>query len=652
VKTINKAMNCLTLPLAPCLLGLCLLSTLPAAADEPDAEEARLLDVLRSDAPAGRKAEACFRLKQVGKERSVPVLAALLSDPATAHPARLALESMPYPSVDAALREALRQVEERLKIGIAITLGQRGNPESVPVLTELVADADPEIAVAAADALGRIGGAAALAAVQDAWEEEQRPQAKKALGDALARHAGQRLSDGDRAAARAIYRELAAAGAPRPLRMAGLRGILRAADDGGAEVLAMLRDEDRLLRQVGAAHIAELPADALPPLARAVGEMPPVVQEVLLETLAARREPSLRPAALAAARGDRLSLQLAGLRALSAVGDVSAVEPLVDALLHGNEIGEAARWSLLGLRANGIDDALVAALQDERLPARRAALLDVLLARRAKVAVPVFLNEAAGPDAEPRSRAIEALARLAAPSDLPALVELRLKTERGRHRDDVERAIMLVCQKVPDPEQRGDAVLAAARAAGSPGKAVLLPLLGRIGGRESLAQIQAAIESNEPELHEAGLRALCNWPDATVADQLLQLATNAANDTHRQWALRAFVRVITLPSETPATAKLALLKQAMPLAARDEDRGLILERAAAVRTVETLRFVAPYLDQPALAQVACRTIVELAHHKDLREPNRAEFIPALEKVIAACKDQQLVDRAERYRQEM
>ena len=54
------------------------------------------------------------------------------------------------------------------------------------------------------------------------------------------------------------------------------------------------------------------------------------------------------------------------------------------------------------------------------------------------------------------------LARLAGPNDLPALVGLLLKIEKGPDRDNVEKAIMFVCQTVSDPEQRGDVVLAAA----------------------------------------------------------------------------------------------------------------------------------------------------------------------------------------------
>ena len=74
----------------------------------------------------------------------------------------------------------------------------------------------------------------------------------------------------------------------------------------------------------------------------------------------------------------------------------------------------------------------------------------------------------------------------------------------------------------------------------------------------------------------------------------------------------------------------------------------MIQRAAAVRAVETLRFVAPYMDQPALAEQACRSVVELAHHKELRDPNRQEFAAALQKVLATAKDAVVLERAKRY----
>ena len=42
-------------------------------------------------------------------------------------------------------------------------------------------------------------------------------------------------------------------------------------------------------------------------------------------------------------------------------------------------------------------------------------------------------------------------------------------------------------------------------------------------------------------------------------------------------------------------------------------------------------------------------VVELAHSKMLREPNKEEFARALDRVIALCKDKSLVDRAKQYK---
>ncbi len=95
---------------------------------------------------------------------------------------------------------------------------------------------------------------------------------------------------------------------------------------------------------------------------------------------------------------------------------------------------------------------------------------------------------------------------------------------------------------------------------------------------------------------------------------------------------------------------LNVMKKAMPLATRDDERRAILAGLGFVRHIETLRFVLPYLDDAALAQAACKGIVELAHSKMLREPNKAEFEKALDRVIAICKDKGLVDRAKQYKE--
>ena len=91
-----------------------------------------------------------------------------------------------------------------------------------------------------------------------------------------------------------------------------------------------------------------------------------------------------------------------------------------------------------------------------------------------------------------------------------------------------------------------------------------------------------------------------------------------------------------------------MLKKAMEMASSDQQRALVLKRASAVLSLDTLRFVAPYMDQPEFTQLACKTVVELAHHKELRQPHKAEFNKVLDKVVALSNDPEVILRAKHY----
>ena len=92
-----------------------------------------------------------------------------------------------------------------------------------------------------------------------------------------------------------------------------------------------------------------------------------------------------------------------------------------------------------------------------------------------------------------------------------------------------------------------------------------------------------------------------------------------------------------------------MLQKAMKLAKNAEDQQWVLSRASTVRTMDTVAWIAEYLDDPNLGQAACQAIVELAHHRFLRHPNMDRFGPLLEKVSRTSKDPSVVERAKKYR---
>lgn len=124
------------------------------AATKPEAE---LIASLKSNAPLKEKADACRELAHVGTKDAVSSLAALLPDDQLSHMARYGLETIPDPSVDDALREALGLVKGKLLAGVIGSIGVRRDTKATEALAKLLNDGDAAVAQAAARALGRLG---------------------------------------------------------------------------------------------------------------------------------------------------------------------------------------------------------------------------------------------------------------------------------------------------------------------------------------------------------------------------------------------------------------------------------------------------------------------------------------------------------------
>ena len=163
--------------------------------------------------------------QKIGTDRSVPALAALLTDEQLSHSARYALESMPSKQAGQALIDALGKTSGLTKVGIINSLGMRGEKRAVPALAKALADKDDLVASAAATALGRIGGARALKALQQASAEPAGP-VHDAVSDAWLRGANRLLAAGSRSKALAIFQALYEAEKSDTYRVAAYRGMI------------------------------------------------------------------------------------------------------------------------------------------------------------------------------------------------------------------------------------------------------------------------------------------------------------------------------------------------------------------------------------------------------------------------------------------
>jgi HEAT repeat protein len=598
--------------------------------------------------PAARQ-YICLQLRQIGTPDEVPQLAKLLAEPETSEIARFALQSIPGPEADSALREALTTLRGEWLVGVIQSVAARQDATAVPALQRLADSPDEKIAGAALWALGNMADDQAAAFLINRAHQVKGPLPQR-LAVPLLRSAEALTMAGKTEAAQAIYQMLSQAGQPVGVRRAALEATLRLhAQQGTANVLAWLSDPDADRRRIATGHLHTLSDEQLGRLLGQLSELPDPGQLAVLELAAARRGEQVLPALRSLMRSDQRQLKLAGIRCLGMIGDLSVIPQLVDLLAEDAELQEAAQDALVQLPREQVTAALLDALNGR--PAIRTPVIAALVKLKCYDAIDPLIEIASQTDAALYTPALEGLQEIADPdkTDIGRLVRLLLRTEPGRHRDDVERTILIVCDKLPADADRSELVRDALARADRAEMPKYLPLLGRLGGTQSLETIQAALTSPEPDIQEAAVRALCNWPTAEVADKLLELATSSKNRTFRVWSLRAYIRVVTLPSDRAETETLAMLQHAMKLADGVDEKRLAIQRASTIRLMQTVTWIASYLDDPQLCQSACETLVELAHHRFLRHPNMDRFDPILRKVSQMATDPTVAERAGRYR---
>jgi HEAT repeat protein len=611
---------------------------------------ARLASVLAdADTTPAARQYICLQLRQIGTAAEVPLLAELLMKPETSQIARYALETIPGPEAASALRGALTTLDGKLLLGVIQSVAARKDAAAVPTLVGLADSSDRQVADAAIWALGNVADDQAIAFLTSRADKAGIPTPQGVAVPLL--RCATVLAESERAeAAQAIYTMLSQSNQTPAIRRAALQGTL--ALSGGqmmTTVLAWISGWDPDRRRIAAGHLHTLSDEQLDRLLSQLPDLPDGSKLAVMELAASRRGKQVLPMLISLMKSDKPELRLAGVRFLGMVGDASVIPQLVEMLSADNDLNRAAQDALLNLPRTEVTAALLDALKNR--PAIRVPVIAVLVKLKCYDAIDPLVEIALQTDPAVYGPALDGLCGIADPdkTDIPRLVKLLLQTEPGRHRDEVERTILIVCDKLPATADRSELVRAALASADGSEMPNYLPLLGRLGGPKCLEMIQPELTSTDPAIREAAVRALCNWPNADVAPKLLELATKAENQTFRLWALRAYIRVVTLPTDRPALETLKMLQLAMKLADGVDEQRLAIERASTIRLMETVMWIAPYLDDPQLCQSACTSIVELAHHRFLRHPNMKEFDPLLDKVSRLAKDSAIAERAKRYR---
>ena len=609
----------------------------------PKADEGKLIAVLKSsDATHKEKVDACRGLALIATEKAVAPLAALLSDEKLSHMARYAMETIQDPSVDEAFRDALGKLKGMPLVGVIGSVGVRRDTQAVGALAKMLKDSDAVVAQASARALGNIGNSAAVTALRNELGNAS-GQKKLHVCEGLFRCAETAVAEGRKQQAIEIYDQLRKLDDPHQVRGGAVRGaILARGSDGVAVIREYLSSDSYIMFSAACQAALEIPgAEVTKALVAGLNGLPTDNKILVIWTLGKRGDAAAIPALSAAAKSGEKSVRIAAVKAMPQIGDASAVPLLTDLLGDTDgEIAQAAQEALAALPGGEADAAIMAMLGSDQTAPRLMAL-ELIGRRRMDKSIPALLKAAAGPDVKVRPAALKKVGELGGPSEVPALLDLLMQLEAQQDLDAAEQALIAVCAKADNPVSYTLKLTSSLSKASPAQKGALLRVLSVIGGTNALDAVREAANDSNAQVSDAAIRVLCSWQTADAAGDLLALAKNSPNQSHKTAALRGYIN-LARDEKIPTEKKLEICKQADALIQRDEEKKLLLGALSTIPAVEALSMAMAHLDDPATKDEAAFAAVAIG--ENIVEQKPREVAEALQKVLKATDNRDVRKR--------
>ena len=624
-------------------------SVLAAKASAPGGEQVRkLTGILQSQASQKEKADACRELARIGNRDAVAALAALLPDESLTHMARYGLETIPDAEVDKVFRAAVQQLHGRPLAGVIGSIGVRRDTKAVKLLAAHLTDADPDVAQAAARALGKIGDSASAKALQRAFSGVPAGN-QVAFCEGLFRCAERFEAAGKHKQAAAIYDLLRTSTAGHQVRTAALRGALLTAQKDAPKLLAeslaspefptfaaaartSLEMRDPTITSVLVAQLAKGPSDK---------------QILLTQTLGRRGDPAALPALQAAATTCETPVRIAAVKAISEFGNPSMIGFLVSLIgSPDREISQAALEAFASIPGKEADAAVMRMFADTD-DARRNTAMDLMVRRRMTSAIPELFQAASGADAKLRVAAVRKLGELGDDRQIQGMLNL-LSKSNGDELDATERALTSISLRASNRDAAAATLGSALAASQPPQKCAVLRVLGALGGSASLQPVRQAVNDASPEVRASAIRVLGTWNGTETVPDLLQLARSAEDPKDKVLSLRSYLGLAAQP-EIPVDKRLAMCKDAAPLAETPDLKKQLLAALGTIPSAESFPLIVPQLADAATreeAGAACLAIsTKLLEAKDASKDAGA-VLDALRRVSEAAPDTDLARKAQ------
>lgn len=613
------------------------------AAESNAEKERKMIAILKSDAPSQEKAIPCKQLAIYGTKEAVPALAPLLANKDLASWARIALEAIPGPEADEALRTAVPKLDGLLLVGTINSIGVRRDAKAVQTLAGKLGDSDAEVVSAVAFALGKIGGKESAKVLAQALTSARKQNASAIAEGAIlcAEHflENQQLSD-----ATQLYDAVRKADVPKQRWLEATRGAILARGSAGLPLLLeQLRSPERVefamaLRTARELKGGEVTEALAAELARAGSD-----REVpLLLALADRSDAAVYPRLLQAAEKGSKPTRVAALGLLDRFGEAASVPVLLNAAGEEDaDVAAPAKATLTRMEGKAVDAEVLKRLPNASGKSRQM-LIELAALRRIEAAVPIILPSVKDSDPGVRRAALSTLSAVGTERQVGDLVSLLSKTQDESDRESVEQALKAICgrtggrslsQVTPlakhnDPELRK----------------IALHAFATIGGPDALAAVNSAVEDTDEAVRDEAVGTLATWPnnwpeDSTVAEPLMNLIKSGKKRSHQVQGVRGYLLHVQENKKLSNSDKTRAIGDLLPFLKQTPEKRLAISALSSIPTAKSLDLLASLVEDPAIAEEAGLALVNVASSKSLQGASKEARQKALQTALEKSQNE-------------
>ncbi len=576
-----------------------------ADATHRGATVAALAQALDSDATPDARRFFCRQLAIAGDARSVPALARALRDPATTDVATDALARIAGPEASAALRNALQELDGSALLGVVRALAYRRDTEAFMPIAGLTRAADPDLQRAALEALGRIADEQAMASLQALLES------------------GSSLND--------------EAFAEAAVDAALLCAERRAADGdtvGALRLYTMISDSahEQHQRMAGIRGSVNLMGAGASVIITSLLDEPAPWPQFAARLVRESANPDLTDALAKSLPALREEIKPILIDALAARGDPSVAPAIAALMASGNDaVRASAIQAIATLGAPRSARALVRHYLDheEDRPVVEQALRRVRDPNAGKTIASaltiaddptriVFLSILADRGAIDAADVVLDLAResdgamrdaaLATLARIAAPDQIPALADFAAQHPETTEGVAHILTNLIQRSGRDDRLIAEAIERFEDTPDVLLTALPEIAGERALAWVRRAL--TQPDLRAQAVVSLARWPDSSPIDDLLQIAST--DDALRSEAFAGAARLAALASSAAPLhfARLAELVQT------DDDARVLLRHMQAAPDPRTLAIAVDLLSRDGVVDSARDAALAIARGLD------------------------------------